>query len=241
MTDLQEEKKKRLRETKEKKKRLRWRRSRRVRLHWRSLTSLEEVAGEAQPEVAEEKKKKKKKKKTKGKKVGEAESSHHRKEKKNREKKDDVEDEKATKERKKKEKEEKRMHRREERRLRKEEEARQRAASPEKDGESTSVRECPSIIVPQVVRSFYRGRLHGNRDAVTFKGETVSFNAKDINEIYQMKDDPDASRNKIIDDPTEEQMEDAMRVLTQPGMKWSISLKDIHTLESKSLLLEGRL
>jgi len=101
--------------------------------------------------------------------------------------------------------------------------------------------QCPSIIVPQVVWDFYPGRLHGNRDAVTFKRETISFSAKDINEIYQMKDNPDAPGNKIIDDPMKQQMEDALRVLAQLGTKWSVSLKGIRTLESKSLLLEGRL
>jgi len=91
------------------------------------------------------------------------------------------------------------------------------------------------------VRDFYHGRLHGTKDVGTIKGEGVPFSAKDINELYQMKDNPDAPGNKIIDDPTEQQLEDALRVLTQPGMKWSVSLKGIKTLASKILLLEARL
>ncbi|XP_038874982.1 vicilin-like seed storage protein At2g18540 [Benincasa hispida] len=98
---------------------------------------LEEVATEKKQEVEDEKKKKKKKKE---KKVGEGEPSHHRKEKKNKEKKEDEKDEEA-KLRKKKEKKEMKERRREERRLKKEEEKKKRVASPEMDGESTSVRE----------------------------------------------------------------------------------------------------
>ncbi|XP_038890639.1 protein MNN4-like [Benincasa hispida] len=78
--------------------------------------------------------------KNKGKKVGEGEQSHHHKEKKNKEKKEDEKDEEA-KLRKRKEKEERKERRHEERRLKKEEEKKKKAASPEMDGESTSVRE----------------------------------------------------------------------------------------------------
>jgi len=56
-----------------------------------------------------------------------------------------------------------------------------------------------------------------------------------------MKSKPDALGNKIIDDPTEEQMEDALQTLTQPGTKWTVSLKGIRTLASKTLLPEMRL
>ncbi|XP_038904284.1 stress response protein NST1-like [Benincasa hispida] len=176
--------------------------------------ALEEVATEKQQEVEEEKKKKKEKEK----KVGEGEPSHHRKEKKNKEKKEDEEDKEA-KLRKKKEKKERKECRHEERRLKKEEEKKKRAASPEMDGESTSVREDkeePAQIrestqpeITQVVRDFYHGRLHGTKDVVTIKGQVVPFSARDINELYQMKDNPDALGNKIIDDPTEEQLEDS--------------------------------
>ncbi|XP_038902322.1 protein PXR1-like [Benincasa hispida] len=172
----------------------------------------EEKKREKQPEEAE--KKDKKKKKSKGKKAGEEESSRHRKARKNKEHKNDDEDEEVKKERKKKEKEERKLRRHEKRHLREEE---------------------------KVVRDFYRGRLHENRDAVTFKGETVHFSAKDINELYQMKDNLDAPGNKIVEDPTEELMADALRVLTQPSTRWSVSPKGIHTLEYKYLLPEGRL
>ncbi|XP_038887232.1 nucleolar protein 58-like [Benincasa hispida] len=92
-------------------------------------------------QLEEDKKEDKKKKKSKAKKAGGAECSRHCKARKNREQKDDDKDEEAKKERKKKEKMERRLRRREKRRLREEEEARQRATSPEKDRESTSVRE----------------------------------------------------------------------------------------------------
>ncbi|XP_038885414.1 nucleolar protein 58-like [Benincasa hispida] len=176
-----------------------------------------------------EKEDEKKKKKRKEKNVGKAESSHHQKFRKNKEKKYDNEDEGAKKKRR-KEKEDRRLQRKKKRHLREEEKAKQRAASPEKDGELTSV-----------VWGFYRGHLHGNRDAVTFKGETVHFSAKDINELYQMRDNPDAPGSKIIDDPIEELMRDALKVLAQPGIRWAVSPKGIRTLESKSLLPEGRL
>ncbi|XP_038904385.1 uncharacterized protein LOC120090747 [Benincasa hispida] len=101
--------------------------------------------------------------------------------------------------------------------------------------------QCLSIIIPTVVRAFYKGRLHGTKDAVIMKGCIVPFSARDINELYKMKDIPDASGNKIIDDPQEEKMEDALRTLTQSGTQWSVSLKGIKTLASSKLLPEARL
>ncbi|XP_038895858.1 protein SREK1IP1-like [Benincasa hispida] len=115
---------------------------------------MEEVAREVVPEEAlieklkaagtekatEAEKEEKKKKKSRGHKDGKAESSHHCKSRKNKDKKDDDEDEEAKKKRK-DEKEERKLHRREKRHLREEEKVKQRAASPENDGESTFIRE----------------------------------------------------------------------------------------------------
>jgi len=91
------------------------------------------------------------------------------------------------------------------------------------------------------VRAFYNGRLHGTKDTVIMKGEVMSFSTRDINEVYQMKDILDASSNKIIDDPSEEQMDDTLKILTHPGTQWSVSMKGIKTLTSNKLLLEARL
>ncbi|XP_038876674.1 chromatin assembly factor 1 subunit A-like, partial [Benincasa hispida] len=210
--------------------------------------AMEEV--ETQLEVVEEKKKKKKSKRRK---AGEfvEEFEREEKEEEEEEKNKKEEEERRLKEEKEKKceanrrclqkKKGKELAEREKEEQRKEREKKQRQAArlalAKEKGKSIEKSSKPA----SVVRDFYRGRLHGTRDAVTLKRETVSFSARDINEIYQMKDNPYASGNKIIDDPTEQQMEDALQVLMQLGMKWSVSLKGVSTLASKSLLLEGRL
>ncbi|XP_038896287.1 chromatin assembly factor 1 subunit A-like [Benincasa hispida] len=122
------------------------------------------------------------------KKEAEAEKEDKKK-KKSKGHKDGKEDEEAKK-KKKEEKEKRKLCQKEKRNLREEEKAKQRATSLEKDGELTSV-----------VRDFYRGRLHGNKDAVTFRGTIVLFSAREINKLYQMRENPDAPGNTIIDDP----------------------------------------
>ncbi|XP_038888747.1 vicilin-like seed storage protein At2g18540 [Benincasa hispida] len=96
-------------------------------------------------------------------------------------------------------------------------------------------------MMMEMVRAFYHGRLHDTKDAVIMKGWTVPFSARDINELYKMKDILDAPGNKIIDDPEEAHMEDTLRVLIQSGTQWSVSLKVIKTLASNKLLPEARL
>lgn len=71
--------------------------------------------------------------------------------------------------------------------------------------------------------------------------ENVSFNAKEINAIYKLKDNSNAEGNNIIESTLPELMEDAVRALAKPGAKWDVSPTGIKTLPVNSLRPEANL
>ena len=69
----------------------------------------------------------------------------------------------------------------------------------------------------------------------------VPFNAREIDAIYELRDNPNAEGNKIIESTPTELMEDAIRVLAKPGAKWDVSPTGIKTLSASSLRPEANL
>ena len=69
----------------------------------------------------------------------------------------------------------------------------------------------------------------------------VPFNTREINAIYELRDNPDAEGNKIIESTQTELMEDALRVMAKPGAKWDVSPTGIKTLSASSLTPEANL
>lgn len=92
-----------------------------------------------------------------------------------------------------------------------------------------------SWIQPDVVRNFYNGRIDEKEDLVVVDETEVPFNAREINAIYQLRDNPNAKGSKIIESTPTELMENAIRVLAKPGVKWDVSPTGIKTLSASSL------
>lgn len=72
-------------------------------------------------------------------------------------------------------------------------------------------------------------------------GSEVSFNSKEINAIFKLRDDPDVEGNNLIESTLSEIMQDAVRVMAKPGSKWDVSPTGIRTLLTNNLLPEANL
>ena len=97
---------------------------------------------------------------------------------------------------------------------------------------------CTSIpwVQPEVVRDFYNGRIDEEEDVVVVDEIEVPFNA-----IYELRDNPEAEGNKIIESTSTEVLEDALRVMAKPGAKWDVSPTGIKMLSASSLTPEANL
>lgn len=76
---------------------------------------------------------------------------------------------------------------------------------------------------------------------VVVHGCEVPFNAQKINDMFSLKDNPDAEGNHLIASTSHERMQNVVQVIAKPGSKWETSPTRIKTLPSKCLLPEANL
>lgn len=99
----------------------------------------------------------------------------------------------------------------------------------------------PTFMQPSIVRNFYDGQIDEEEDMVRVHGCEVPFNAREINSLFKLRDNPNAEGNQLIASSSNEQMQDTIRVMEKPGSKWDISPTGIKTLPPNFLLLDANL
>lgn len=66
---------------------------------------------------------------------------------------------------------------------------------------------CPSLMQPMVVRAFYKGEVDQEEDMVVAHNCEVSFNSREINAMFSLRDKPDAKSNRLIANTSHEHMQ----------------------------------
>lgn len=68
----------------------------------------------------------------------------------------------------------------------------------------------PMFMQPSIVRNFYDGQIDEEEDMVRVHGCKVLFNAREINSLFKLRDNPDVEGNQLIASSSNEQMQDTI-------------------------------
>lgn len=99
----------------------------------------------------------------------------------------------------------------------------------------------PTTMQPSVVHAFYDCQIDDEEDMIIVHGCEVPFNAREINPIFQLRDNSDAEGNQLVASTSHEHMQDVIRVMAKSGSKWDVSPISIKTLPANCLLPEANL